>query len=166
MAISVRSTFPPEIISPTFFPLKNPGFSLITASTVADDGSMIIFILSHMSFIEFIIESSVAVKISSTFFLIIEKVSSLREVRRPSAIVKGLTEGVRIPVLKDFHASFAFSGSAPITVMFLLIPFAVCRSSAHQSAASNRCNKISRSGYSSRSSSDAVPCPQITLKLS
>ena len=92
---------------------------MITASTVADDGSIIIFILSHTSFIELIIDSSFAVKISSTFFLIIENVSSLSDVRRPSAIVNGLTEGVSIPVLNDFHASFAFQGSAPITSVLL-----------------------------------------------
>jgi len=52
----------------------------------------------------------------------IEKVSSLRDVSKPSAIVKGLTEGVRIPVLKDFHASFAFRFSTN-NFYLVIIPF-------------------------------------------
>jgi len=53
----------------------------------------------------------------------IANVSSLSEVSNPSATVKGLTEGVSLPEVNDINASFALSGSAPITWIFLLIPF-------------------------------------------
>ena len=85
------------------------------ASTVADDGSIIIFILSQTRSMQSIIESSFAVKILSTFFLITEKVSSLSDVSNPSATVYGLSEGVSFPEVNDIYASFALSGSAPIT---------------------------------------------------
>jgi hypothetical protein len=57
------------------------------------------------------------------FFFITEKVSSLSDVRSPSAHVTGLTEGVNTPVVNEINASFALSGSAPITWIFLVIPF-------------------------------------------
>ena len=45
------------------------------------------------------------------------KVSSLSDVRSPSATVNGLTEGQSTPEVNDFQASLALSGSAPITLI-------------------------------------------------
>ena len=70
-----------------------------------------------------IIESSFAVNILSTFFLMTEKVSSLSDVSNPSATVNGLTEGVSFPVVNEIYASFALSGSAPITLISVFNPF-------------------------------------------
>ena len=104
---------------PTFLFKNFSGFLNKMANATAEDGSIIIFILSQMNFIAYFISSSVTVRISETFFFIISKFIGPKDVNSPSAIVSGLIDGINRPFSKLRFASSAPSGSAPITEIFL-----------------------------------------------
>ncbi len=53
--------------------------------------------------------------ISSTYFITILKVFNPSCVRKPSAMVLGLIDGIIFPSLNDLYASSAFFGSTAIT---------------------------------------------------
>jgi hypothetical protein len=84
------STLPPLITQHTFFPLNRPSFST-AATTVAEEGSITIFILSRTSCVAYIISSSVTRMMSSLdrCSLRMSKVSGPRLVLSPSAIEIG-----------------------------------------------------------------------------
>jgi len=97
----------------TFLPAKRLLLASTAARGTADEGSMMIFILSHTSRMASIICSSVTVSMSSTFSLMTVNVLSQSEVSSPSAIVVGGSGGWRMPVWNDRAASSARAGSAP-----------------------------------------------------
>ena len=109
---------PPVKIIPTFLFLKVFFVFKTAASGTAQDGSQIIFILSHINFIEKIISSSETVIIFSAPPSIISNVLFDKDVISPSAIVLGFLTGISFFSLKDIWASDAFFGSAKITFVF------------------------------------------------
>ena len=81
------------------------------------EGSQTIFNLSHIIRIALIISPSLIVIISSAPSIIISKVFLDKDVFNPSAIVSGFDTGINFLLLKETYASFAFSGSAKITLV-------------------------------------------------
>lgn len=114
--ILYKSTFPPEITTPT---LLNPGGNFPNSTAAADTaplGSTTSFMRSIRNRIASRISSSVTNKISSTNFCIIGNVSLPGEGdRNPSAIVSGGGIVTRSPFRIDCQVSLANSGSAPKT---------------------------------------------------
>ena len=70
-----------------------------------------------------IIDSSFAVKIFIHILSDDCKSKFTERGQKPISTVTGLTEGVSFPVVNEIHASLALRGSAPITLISLLIPF-------------------------------------------
>ena len=75
------------MISPTFIPLNIFLLLKTAAKVIAQDGSTIIFIVSHISFIESIISSSPTVKIPEALSFIIGNVRVPICALKPSQIV-------------------------------------------------------------------------------
>ena len=86
---------------PTFFPETSILPSRIAARGTAEEGSMMIFIRSQINLMACTIASSETVTMSSTCSRINAKEFGPREVKSPSQIVFGLTDGTMDPSLKD-----------------------------------------------------------------
>jgi hypothetical protein len=83
------------------------------ASGTADDGSMTIFMRSHVMRMAEAMAASLAVGIAVTWRRIACSVRSESVARRPSAIVSGCGSGSTLPEANPRDASSAPAGSAP-----------------------------------------------------
>ncbi len=141
-------------------------FSRTAAKGTAEEGSIIIFIRSQISFMACLMLFSETVTISATSFLIISKLSTPSDVRRPSAMVWGFSDGTILPALNERNASSAPAGSQAITFVWLPKYRAANAVPASKPPPPTGARMISRFGISSKSSFAAVACPQTISNLS
>src|SRR5450759_2976663 len=157
-----RSTLPPVSTIPTRLPATSRLPSRIAPRGGEQEGSMMIFMISQVWRMALITFSSLASTISSTYSWISAKLLSPSRLRSPSHMVFGVANVTMIPLLNERNPSSAPAGSAPMTLIFGLMPFTATAVPDSKPPPPKGVMTMSRSGTSSSSSSAAVPCPAIT----